>query len=222
MNKACVSEIFKSIQGEGPYRGDAHIFVRFYGCNLGCSFCDTKLIRYQEYDVDELTHKVCQYRGCRTVALTGGEPLLQADFIAAFAQRLKSACLRVYLETNGILHEALAKVIKYVDTVAMDFKLPSSTGLRHYWLEHEKFLTIARSKEVFVKTVIGPQTHMADIWSTIEIITKVDTRTLVVLQPQNPLEASLDDKISHFERMLTDHGLTAEIIPQLHKQLRVR
>jgi 7-carboxy-7-deazaguanine synthase len=38
---AKITEVFLSIQGEGVHAGDEHIFVRFHGCNMRCTFCDT-------------------------------------------------------------------------------------------------------------------------------------------------------------------------------------
>ncbi len=52
--QAKISEIFKSIQGEGPYQGINQVFVRFFGCNLCCRFCDTKPNSFALKDTQEL------------------------------------------------------------------------------------------------------------------------------------------------------------------------
>ncbi|MFA7677711.1 MAG: 7-carboxy-7-deazaguanine synthase QueE, partial [Candidatus Omnitrophota bacterium] len=109
---AKICEVFKSIQGEGLYRGVDQVFVRFFGCNLECSFCDTKLQSFQEISLPELLEQINSFNGYDYVSLTGGEPLLQEDFVGVLAKALKEEKKKVYLETNGILHEQLDKVIE--------------------------------------------------------------------------------------------------------------
>lgn len=99
-----VNEIFSSIQGEGPLVGVPVIFVRFAGCNLRCSWCDTdhSKINYTFKDAKELIEEIKRIDICgwRRVVLTGGEPLLQVDapLIRAF-----SDFDIVQIETNGTI-----------------------------------------------------------------------------------------------------------------------
>ncbi len=98
-----INEIFKSIQGEGRYQGEPVIFVRLSGCTRNCSFCDTK------YHVDqhlmtpkEVASAIRSYStGCRTVVVTGGEPLLQWIEIKKLRELLPTYAF--HLETNGDL-----------------------------------------------------------------------------------------------------------------------
>jgi 7-carboxy-7-deazaguanine synthase len=71
-----VKEIFLTIQGEGPWAGRPALFVRFAGCNLRCTFCDTNFAGGKEYTLQQLTHAILD-TGCKRVVLTGGEPMLQ-------------------------------------------------------------------------------------------------------------------------------------------------
>lgn len=75
-----INEIFYSLQGEGFYTGTPAVFVRFSGCNLKCSFCDTQHEDGRMMSDDEIVAEVCKYP-CRMVILTGGEPGLWIDSI---------------------------------------------------------------------------------------------------------------------------------------------
>ncbi|MCM8763078.1 MAG: 7-carboxy-7-deazaguanine synthase QueE, partial [Candidatus Omnitrophica bacterium] len=77
--QAKIAEIFKSIQGEGIYQGREQVFVRFYGCNLKCQFCDTPLTHYEELRPEELLNRINIFGvDYHSLSLTGGEPLLQS------------------------------------------------------------------------------------------------------------------------------------------------
>src|SRR5258705_546981 len=108
-----ITEIFKSIQGEGTRAGLPCIFVRLTGCNLRCTWCDTayafhggKKMSVEEVlaRVDELAGRVEGMLGSQAptplVELTGGEPLLQ-DEIVPLAEKLLAAKWEGMIETNG-------------------------------------------------------------------------------------------------------------------------
>mgnify|MGYP000855462852 CR=1 FL=1 len=100
--KLKVNEIFYSLQGEGAQTGKPVIFVRLSGCNLKCSFCDTKHEEGSEMTLDTILTKVKeQSTVCNYIIFTGGEPLLQLDreAVEAFIR----AGYSVGLETNGSL-----------------------------------------------------------------------------------------------------------------------
>lgn len=157
-----LSEMFCSIQGEGPFVGERQVFVRTAGCAEACSWCDTvyskvRTPRFVIHDDDtrekrsidnpvpleravaEVREFVARHRPVDTVSLTGGEPLEQAEFTRGLARELHDAGLRVYLETNGVHAGPLASILPYVDVIAMDVKLPSAVGAEK-WDEHRAFL----------------------------------------------------------------------------------
>ncbi|MFH0876779.1 MAG: 7-carboxy-7-deazaguanine synthase QueE, partial [Candidatus Omnitrophota bacterium] len=72
MVKAKIAEIFESIQGEGIYAGQQQVFVRFFGCNLSCGFCDTPLATFKEYTVAALREEIAEFSGYQALSLTGG------------------------------------------------------------------------------------------------------------------------------------------------------
>ena len=120
-----VSEIFHSIQGEGELTGVPSVFVRSSGCNLRCSWCDTKYTSWtpegEEMDIEEIVAKVEEY-ACRHVVLTGGEPMV-AKGIHRLAARLKELGKHITIETAAtILPEEIA-----CDLASLSPKLSNST-----------------------------------------------------------------------------------------------
>lgn len=220
--KAKISEIFKSIQGEGIYQGEEQIFVRFYGCNLRCIFCDTKLESYNEKTVEEVFEKICSFDSSAAVSLTGGEPLLNWKFIKLLSPLLCSAGKSIHLETNGILYHNLKEVIDCIDVVAMDFKFPSSTGAGEFWKEHREFLKIALQKQVFIKAVIGKDTTCEDVFESIKIVKELKANIPFILQPENPFENLLVPKLTHFKDIYKSKDMDVMILPQLHKMLGIK
>lgn len=104
-----VSEMFDSLQGEGPSQGYPCSFLRLAGCNLTCTWCDTDYSwNWQKYDVrkETSTHTVdslaARFRDVPRLVITGGEPLLQQKALEHLLSALPPA-LPVEVETNGTL-----------------------------------------------------------------------------------------------------------------------
>jgi 7-carboxy-7-deazaguanine synthase len=133
MNKTYqINEIFYSIQGEGTRAGIPCVFVRFQGCNLRCSWCDTLYAQEIgggiEMTHDEIIEKVEQY-DCKFIEFTGGEPLLQKDLNDLLEYFIQNK-YTVAIETNGSIDiSALPPDVIRI----MDIKCPSS-------VMHDKFL----------------------------------------------------------------------------------
>ncbi|MCQ9205091.1 MAG: 7-carboxy-7-deazaguanine synthase QueE [Omnitrophica bacterium] len=220
--KGKIAEVFKSIQGEGIYQGVSQVFVRFFGCNLKCKFCDTKLDKYLFLGLEELLDKINTYRDYHSISITGGEPLLEINFLKVLTKKLKEEGRIIYLETNGILPRSLSEIIDYIDIVSMDFKLPSSSGEKEFWFQHREFLKVAVRKDVFVKAVISEKTLVEDIRIAMAIIKETDANLPFVLQPQNPLEDILQERIEYFEKLCLEDNINVKVIPQLHKKLSIK
>ncbi|HHN46036.1 MAG TPA: 7-carboxy-7-deazaguanine synthase QueE [Planctomycetes bacterium] len=236
-------EIFVSIQGEGLRVGSRQLFVRFFGCNLSCRYCDTASGPHQpsSFPVDlppfsrrmpnpadprELAHIVADNfpPHVAAVTLTGGEPLLQPAFILAFIPAL-SSLLRgrmppVMLETNGVLPDALAPLAPLLDTVAMDVKLPSMYGGPPLWGEHERFIGIA-SHKTFVKVVVGRSMTPDDFDAAVTLVARCAPAAPFFIQPVWPVELSpsalIDLQLKALER-LPD----VKVIVQQHALLGMR
>ena len=93
-----VNNIFYSLQGEGRNTGRAAVFIRFAGCNLRCSFCDTEFNTYREMSGEDILAAISGYPS-HFVVLTGGEPTLQVD--EAFVDLLHQQGYEVAMESNG-------------------------------------------------------------------------------------------------------------------------
>ena len=224
MLKGRIGEIFSSLQGEGIYQGEKQVFVRFFDCNLDCKFCDTPQDSFREYSVEELFAQIKALgKDCHSISFTGGEPLLQVDFLKEIIALCRQHRKKIYLETNGTLPDALEEIIDLVDIVAMDFKLPSSTQAGNFWFTHKKFLRIAAQKEVFVKAVICKFTEERDVQKATEIIKSVGMNIPLILQP-NFFEQGeeLTRKMEGYKKYCQRHLSDVRIIPQLHKVLYYR
>ena len=98
-------EIFHSLQGEGVRTGVPAVFLRLAGCNLHCSWCDTKhsWLPGLECGEDELAGRILAF-GCRSLVVTGGEPLLQQDSLLRLLRLLPPrGKFFIEVETNGTL-----------------------------------------------------------------------------------------------------------------------
>ena len=229
-----ISEVFSSLQGEGPYLGTKQIFVRFGRCNMHCAYCD-ELEKMQEgkftrYSLRKLLGEIerleMEKGGHHSVALTGGEPLCYTDFLINFLPKLKEKGLTTYLETNGTLPEELRRVIKWCDIIAMDMKPASSTGDRDYFKEHEAFLKVAIQREVFVKVVVTPETSLEEIGMCVDILKNVNPAIPFIFQPiSDPFGINaqalrlIEDK---FFVAAKEHLSDVRVIPQMHKIWGVR
>lgn len=223
--KGRISEVFDSVQGEGIYVGEKQLFVRFFGCNLNaCKFCDTKPFSFMEYEPEKLFEELKLYEDeYHSISFTGGEPLLQKDFLKEVLKLTKRCGLRNYLETNGTLPDALREIIDYVDIVAMDLKLPSSTGLCSFWNKHREFLEVASGKEVFLKTVICQSTTEEDLVEALKLIKEINKFAILVLQPNSSEDINLlKEKLANFKDICMKDNIITCVIPQMHKVVEVK
>ncbi|MFH1768561.1 MAG: 7-carboxy-7-deazaguanine synthase QueE [Candidatus Omnitrophota bacterium] len=220
--KAKVTEIFKSIQGEGIYLGVPQVFVRFHGCNCDCSFCDTKHEYFEEISLWQMVSLLHSYDNYHSLSLTGGEPLLQTDFLQSLLPLIKDNNKLIYLETNGILYENLRRVVEYVDIVSMDFKLPSSCANKDYFRAHAKFLRYALESEVFVKVVITANSNDKEVIRAACLIRDICDKVFFIIQPEHPYESILQDKAVYFLNLAKKYIPNVKIIPQIHSLLGVK
>ena len=147
-----VIEKFVSINGEGLRQGELALFIRFAGCNLRCSYCDTAYSfenpKYKDESIDDLV-KYAKDENIKNITLTGGEPLLQKD-INLLIEKLRKEDFRVEIETNGSIDISNFYNDDKV-SYTLDYKLPVSLMENKMNLENYNFI----SKKDSVKFVCG-------------------------------------------------------------------
>jgi organic radical activating enzyme len=158
------------------------------GCDLACSYCDERAKGGQSLSGKEILDKIYdldQRNGPHAfVSLTGGEPLQYAGELRGLCQTLGKD-FKIYLETNGVMEEALRDLIDFVDVIAMDIKLKSVGGEENQFDKNQAFLALAdqHDKNVFVKIVVGERTDEDEFKSAVAVINKVNGCIPLVLQP---------------------------------------
>lgn len=236
-------ELFSSIQGEGLFVGLRQIFLRFHGCNLSCAYCDTEILQAPSFcrievtpgwrdflevanpvPLDRLVSLLGNWaRGWpgihHSISITGGEPLLNLEILVEWLPELRKF-FPIYLETNGVLFEALSRLINILDYISMDIKLPSTSGCTDLWECHKDFLRIAAQKNVFVKIVASDETEEWEIERALMIVASVSRDIPVILQPVTLRNGSVGIspfRILEFQEIACNFVKELRIIPQTHK-----
>ncbi|TMA37676.1 MAG: 7-carboxy-7-deazaguanine synthase QueE [Deltaproteobacteria bacterium] len=242
-----VSEIFVSFQGEGLHAGRRHLFVRLGGCPLRCRYCDTpeSLVPVPECRIlgpdgerrranpftpsaleAEVQALVAVAPPLAALAVTGGEPLAQTDFLAAWLG-MRAGGLPVLLETAGILPARLARLLPEVAIVSLDLKCPSNTGERARWDEHAACLeaAVAAGRDVYVKMPVDEGTLAEEVEHGARLVAAVHPAVPLFLTPLTlPHGTDFTISAATLERL---HAVASRrhpdvrVLPQLHKVLGI-
>lgn len=211
MGKFKVVERFVSINGEACAAGEVACFIRFAGCNLQCSYCDTawandKNVPYEILSEEEL-YAYIRDSGVRNVTLTGGEPLIQDNIGRLLRLLARDGTLRIELETNGaVLIEPFVNIGDNI-VFTLDYKLPDSGMEEHMLTDNYKYLRRCDA----VKFVVSGR---RDIERAADVIAKyhLTERVTVYLssafgqmQPEDIAEYMIGNKMNGVKLQLQMH-----------------
>jgi 7-carboxy-7-deazaguanine synthase len=219
-----VMEIYRSVQGEGTLMGVNTTFVRFFACNLRCSWCDTKhswSLRtggsFEEMTPQQVLGAV-EALGARHVVLTGGEPCLQRD-LGELARRLDERGLHVTVETAATIFPEAA--IPHVHLWSLSPKLPSAGDgylrppivarfLQEVPLERMQWKFVVRddADEVALRALLAE--HPAFRQAQLPIILQPESESAAPAYP-----AALESLVGRTRDPFWD-GYHVRVLPQLH------
>lgn len=210
-----IIEKFISIDGEGPTSGELAIFIRFQGCNLRCSYCDTKYswdeesINNVEILSAEEIYDYIKSTKVKNVTLTGGEPLIQKNISSLLELLNNDEDLVVHIETNGSINIKEFKD-KYKNIIfILDYKSPSSNMMEQ--MDKENFYLI--DKKDMYKFVIGSK---EDINKALEIIKLYDLQNKCLVYFSPVFDSSLTmEEIVDFMKENNLNNVRLQV--QLHK-----
>ncbi|AWD33275.1 putative 7-carboxy-7-deazaguanine synthase [Candidatus Fokinia solitaria] len=212
-----VTEIFHTIQGEGPNAGRVAIFIRLSGCNLACSFCDTQFDKYVQLAIQDILEKVLeektkmysdteiQLNTHRILAvITGGEPFRQN--IGILCQLLEENGFEVQIETNGTLYFE----VPHNTTIVCSPKIVNNT---YFPIRHDVL-----QKTIALKFIIS--SHLEG-YGDIQEVGQQTFNIPVYVQPMDEYDQEKNSKnIDQAIKVAIKHN--AIISMQLHKIMNIR
>ena len=207
-------EIFCSIQGESSDSGLPCVFVRLFGCPIGCSYCDQpqSIEQKKRISIENILSRITKFKGVKYVCITGGEPLIYKE-VLPLAQELLYLGYKVSIETSGcvpIEDVGYRRSYKYV----MDIKCPSS-GVSHKNI-FENLLHLQSNDEV--KFVIA---NKEDYEYMKMVLKKYPTQASILASPM----FDKDQKAligSELVNWIIEDRLNCRLQIQLHKIIGVR
>ncbi len=207
-----VVEIFDSLEGEGSWMGRHSAFVRLYGCNLRCTWCDSTHAYEKRFSGESLTADAIvdrvRDRAVSSVTITGGEPFL-CEALPALVAALTQAALEVKIETNGTLWQPeLAHHITPQLFIACSPKPPE------YRVDERLMAHVSE-----LRFVADGQLKSEAIWQE-PFIEAYKRGVPVVLQLQSGAPESLS-RAQELQRELFEHGMSVRVLPQMHKLLQI-
>lgn len=206
-----VNEIFVSIDGEGVRTGLPTVFIRLYGCNLKCSYCDTRYScensEYTEMSLMDILEKVLLY-GVRRVTLTGGEPLIHEN-VKDLIDSLVANDIEVNIETNGAVDLNEFWQYKYNTKVifTMDYKCASS-GMEDRMLLGNLYLLQPKDVIKFVVSNYNELEKMEYILKEIKCKAQPYVSPVFgAIEPKELVEYVLDNKLNNVKVQVQLHKI---------------
>ena len=211
MGKFKVVEKFVSINGEAKCAGELACFIRFAGCNLNCSYCDTKWANEKNapYEImsEEEIYAYIKETEIKNVTLTGGEPLLQENMGRLLKILSKDKELRIEIETNGGV--ALDEFIDIGDniTFTMDYKLPGS-GMNSYMIMDNYRLLRNSDTVKFVvsdKNDLDVAKKIIEDYNLVNRVTVYLSSSFTRIEPRDIVDYMIDNNMNGVKLQLQMH-----------------
>jgi len=230
-----INEIFASIQGEGEYIGNYQLFIRSAGCNNTCPYCDTDnqfnrsfIVNGKEYDnpiskeilIDIITTNF-DLSVFHSISLTGGEPLLQLEFLIEFITQVKKIDKKIlfFLETSGIPSDKLILADKFIDIMSIDLKMHNSDVISNI----PALLLILQQlthSSYYLKLPFDSKNYdEKELDNLITILELNDVKSVIIQPIDNIIEESVIDFLF---KKFKNSTISIKIIAQTHKLLNVR
>lgn len=157
---------YKAIQGEGIDMGQACIFIRLFGCNLQCSWCDSKFTWHNDFIKKNNIIKISpeelfeEIKESKYIIITGGEPTLQQEKLKPFLKLCKNEGIKIGIESNGSIQ--VSKEFQcMIDTYIISPKLKNSENPNHLFfpVKKAKYKFILKSEKDIKEMQIFSEKH---------------------------------------------------------------
>lgn len=215
MTKYKVVECFDSINGEASRAGELAYFVRFKGCNLSCSYCDTSWANeetaiYKEMTAEQIYESV-KMSGIRNVTLTGGEPLMQEGIGELIKRLMADPKLSVEIETNGSydIAQYISENPDARPVFTLDYKLPSS-GME-IMMRASNFALL--DKKDAVKFVAGDENDLIRARDVIDVYSLTEKCSVYIspvfgkIEPETIIEFMKENRMNGVKLQLQLHKI---------------
>lgn len=244
-----LDEIFLSLQGEGAGVGEPQLFLRLGGCPLRCRYCDTprSWTRQPEFELhipagterrpnpldapalDAALAELAAAHGADparlTLSVTGGEPLAQAGFLAAWLPGWPG---RRVLETAGLWPERLRELLPAVDAVSLDWKLAATLDRGEAAADALGCVEVceAAGAEWWLKLVVSAEVAEEEVRAVWTTLGGRGLRRPLYLQPETPAPGRpappAAGTLMRWALAGVPHGLDVRVLPQIHPALGIR
>lgn len=223
-----IKDIFYSFQGEGPYIGLPQIFIRFYGCNIHCAYCDEPDFSHQRqsYTIERVLAEITPLLAKKphSISITGGEPMVQTEAILSLIPHLS---LPTYLETNGTLPDKLPVLLPHIDIYSVDYKPGFLAPFLAFMTQLRDFIPAADlARRVFVKVVLTPGFSPEKTTRLAASLAGLGIQVPFIIQPVTPFgtitqRATMADIEGNY---LAARGYLSDVrvIGQTHKGIGIR
>jgi 7-carboxy-7-deazaguanine synthase len=214
-----IAELFYSLQGEGSLVGVPSFFIRFSGCNLRCSWCDTPYASWNpegvEMTLDAILAEAARYRA-RHAVVTGGEPMIAPEVVELTA-RLREAGMHITIETAGTVFKPVA-----CDLMSISPKLSNSTPEGPWAAQHERLRSqpailarLTAEYEYQLKFVIAQPQDLDEVRTLVRALEAPASR--VILMPEGTDAATLHERAVWLAEICKAENF--RFSPRLHVEL---